>query len=193
MKIEGIITNPVDKVKTPSSKGTTQRESKETSKASFDIKDRYVPAGASSQAGTYTRPVEAKAGSADIQALKEDSDRAYGQLREIVRQMLERQGLTFQDVKNRGQGVRIDAQARAEAQSMIEGDGEYSVETVSDRIVDFAKAISGGDKSKIETLRKAIDRGFEAAAKAFGGELPEISQTTHDRINEKLDAWLQEE
>lgn len=67
-----------------------------------------------------------------------------------------------------------------------------SPEKVSDRIVEFAKAISGGDKSKIDTLRDAIEKGFAEAARVLGGELPEVSQKTYDLVMQKLDTWAQE-
>ena len=79
-------------------------------------------------------------------------------------------------------------QARLEAHELIWPDGILGVEAVSQRIVDFAIAISGGDKSKLDILRKAIDDGFKAAEKILG-ELPEISKETYNRIMEKLDAW----
>ena len=59
--------------------------------------------------------------------------------------------------------------------------------------VDFAKALSGGDKSKIETLRNAFKEGFESAKEAFGGELPEISQQTYDKVMQGFDDWAKEE
>ena len=61
----------------------------------------------------------------------------------------------------------------------------------SDTIVYFAKAISGGNKSKLDKLIAAIDKGFSEAGKALGG-LPEISMKTYDRIMEKLDVWKNE-
>ncbi|QGU00421.1 hypothetical protein SYNTR_1827 [Candidatus Syntrophocurvum alkaliphilum] len=74
---------------------------------------------------------------------------------------------------------------------MIKEGGKLSAEKVSDRIVDFAKAISGGDKDKIELLKDAIKQGFEAASAALGG-LPEVSEQTYDLVMQKLDAWMEE-
>ena len=76
---------------------------------------------------------------------------------------------------------------------MIEDGGPLSPEAVSNRIVDFAKSISGGDKSKLALLRDAIEEGFEQAKEFMGGELPEISDTTYELIQEKLDAWEEEQ
>ncbi|NLY76461.1 MAG: hypothetical protein GX080_00035 [Tissierellia bacterium] len=122
-----------------------------------------------------------------VDKLKKDSERAYSSLRRIVEDLLARQGKAFHLLKE-GDQVIVDEQARLEAQELIGPDGILGIEAVSQRIVDFAIAISGGDKSKLDTLRKAIDDGFKAAEKMLGG-LPEISKETYNRVMEKLDAW----
>lgn len=139
---------------------------------------------------TYQKPTT-KPDMATIERLKEESDRAYGQLRELVRQLLEKQGLTFKDLEGLETTVKIDDETRLKAQELIGEGGPLSPEKVSDRIVEFAIAISGGDKSKIDMLRSAITKGFEKAASILGGQLPEISQRTYELINKKLDAWLE--
>jgi hypothetical protein len=192
MKVHAVNTTPVEKVKLQGSKGVKEREAKDSSKAKIDTTDMYIPSKSDSETAVYTRPVEAKAESSDIQSLRDESNRAFGQLRETVRQLLERQGLAFKDVNGLHLGAKVDAQAKAEAQAMLEEGGAFSAEAVSDKIIDFAKAISGGDKSKIDTLRKAIDRGFKEAGKAWDGDLPEITKQTRKMIDEKLDAWQNE-
>jgi len=49
--------------------------------------------------------------------------------------------------------------------------------------------VSGSDKTKIDALKSAIEQGYKAAEKAFGGELPDISKKTLERTMEKLDQW----
>ncbi|MBQ4099980.1 MAG: hypothetical protein IJC83_00375 [Oscillospiraceae bacterium] len=88
--------------------------------------------------------------------------------------------------------IEIDFKTRETAKASIAEGGEYSVDAVAGRIIDFAKALSGGDKSKIETLKNAFIEGFEQARDAFGGELPEISQQTYDEVMNRFDAWEQE-
>jgi hypothetical protein len=78
------------------------------------------------------------------------------------------------------------------AKEAISEDGEFGVKAVSNRLVDFAIAISGGDKSKLSELVAAIDEGFAAARKALGGELPEICRQTYDETMRKLNAWANE-
>ena len=100
--------------------------------------------------------------------------------------------MTFKDLKADGPDIKINEETRLKAQKSIDEGGELSIENVSDRMVNFAKAISGGDKSKISILRDAIEKGFKEAEEAFGGELPEISYKTLERTMEKLDAWENE-
>ncbi len=152
---------------------------------------------------TYDKPgVNGKT----IQQLKEESDQAYNHLKQIVTEMLKRQGLKFQEIGNTEaedlnavnitiedlKELTVDETAQKEAQAMIDEGGEYSAEIVSDRIVDFAKAISGGDLSKLDILKSAIEKGFEAAEKEFGGELPDISEETYDLTMAKLNQWASE-
>ena len=126
-----------------------------------------------------------------VDKIKKETERAYASLRRIVEDLLNRQRKAFHPLEE-GDEVVVDEQARLEAQELIGPDGILGVEAVSQRIVDFAIAISGGDKSKLDILKKAIDDGFKAADNILG-ELPEISKETYNRIMEKLDAWEREE
>lgn len=145
-------------------------------------KDVYVKSDEAGKKVTYDKP---KVDQATIQKLYEESDKAYSQLKQIVAQMLERQGMTFRDWAK----VEVDETARLEASKLIGEGGELSPEKVSDRIVEFAKALSGGDTGKLDELKKAIDKGFSEAARILGGELPDVSQKTYDLVMEKLDSW----
>jgi hypothetical protein len=87
--------------------------------------------------------------------------------------------------------IDIDDKTIAAANALIAEDGELGVEKTANRIVDFAKALSGGDKSKIEALKNAVLEGFKEAEKVLG-KLPEISQKTYDRVLELFDEWENE-
>lgn len=71
--------------------------------------------------------------------------------------------------------------------------GYWSVENTADRILKFAKALSGEDPEKAEMLKKSFLQGFEEAEKAWGGKLPEISQKTKDAVLEGFDNWIGED
>lgn len=77
----------------------------------------------------------------------------------------------------------------AAAQEQIADGGYYSVDAVAGRIMDMAKALSGGDTSKSELLRNAVIKGFSEAEKAWGGKLPEICQKTYDAVMKAFDEW----
>lgn len=157
-----------------------------------NIQDAYIPSTPNDKKAVYSKPAGA-ANTETIARLKAESERVYGHLKDMVRQMLERQGLTFQDVlamdETERATIKVDEATRTEAAALIGEGGELSPESVSDNIVAFAKALSGEDKSKLSLLRQAIDDGFAEAGKAWGGELPEISQRTYDLVMKKLDAW----
>jgi len=63
------------------------------------------------------------------------------------------------------------------------------VNKTSDRLVSFAMALSGSDPSKADDMIAAVKKGFEAATKAWGGDLPQISKDTLDATIKKLDSW----
>ena len=175
---------------TPADRRTPQNEG--TPPEREEIQDAYIPSNPNEKKAIYSKPANT-ANTQTIARLKAESERVYGHLREMVRQMLERQGLKFQDLLTMGEeeraGIEVDETTRTEAAAMIGEGGELSPENVSDNIVAFAKALSGEDKSKLSLLRNAIEDGFAEAKKAWGGELPEISKKTYDLVMEKLDAW----
>lgn len=129
--------------------------------------------------------------------LRMDLKNNISSFREMVKSMIEKQGLNYNDVlkalKNGEEPViTIDAETKAKATEAISENGYWGVNKTSERMLEFAKTLSGGDPSKIETLREAFKQGFEKAKEAFGGELPEISQKTYDKVMEGFDAWAAE-
>lgn len=135
--------------------------------------------------------------SALIAKMKSDSDSRISQLRGIVEQMMSKQGAAIgkaDDMWSFLAGgnftVSADVKAQAQAQADIAEDGYWGVNQTSDRILDFAKALSGNDKSKAQELADAFKKGFDQATKAWGGKLPDISQQTYDKVLEKFDSWM---
>lgn len=88
--------------------------------------------------------------------------------------------------------VEVDDATRAEAKELVSEDGYFGVKQTSERILDFAKALSGGDASKFETLKKATLDGFKAAEEVWGGEMPQITKDTYDAVMAGFDAWEKE-
>ena len=77
--------------------------------------------------------------------------------------------------------------AKAQAQADIAEDGYWGVEQTSQRIIDFATALTGGDPSKVEEMREAFKKGYAMAEEKWGGELPEISKKTYEAVMKKFD------
>lgn len=135
-----------------------------------------------------------KKNSALIQKLKTDSDARISQLKGIVEQMMQKQGAAIGKADDMWRFLAkgdftVSADVKAQAQADIAEDGYWGVEQTSDRILDFAKALSGGDADKADELLKAFQKGFKQATASWGKELPDISQRTYDAVLKKFDAW----
>ena len=132
-----------------------------------------------------------------VNKLKADADARTAQLRSLVEKLMLGQGNAIGTANDMWSFLRtgnftVDAQTRAQAQADIADDGYWGVNQTSDRIVDFAKALTGGDPEKIEEMREAFKKGFEQAKKTWGGELPDISQRTYEATLKKFDDWAAE-
>ena len=133
--------------------------------------------------------------SALIAKMKADSASRISQLRGIVDQMMSKQGAAIGKADDMwsflaGGNFTVSADVKAQAQADIAEDGYWGVNQTSDRILDFAKALSGNDKSKAQELADAFKKGVDQATKAWGGKLPDISQQTYDKVLEKFDSWM---
>lgn len=129
-----------------------------------------------------------------IQKLKQDSEDRINQLKDIVSQMMTKQGTAIGKADDiwsflASGDFTIDEAAKKKAQEEISEDGYWGVKQTSDRILDFAKALSGNDSSKADLLLDAFKKGFEEATKTWGKDLPDISKQTYDAVIEKFDKW----
>ncbi len=141
--------------------------------------------GAQSPSLLYTRPKGKGPKASEIDTLMAHADKTLAGLRELVRQMLLKQRETSgKPRQDGGELIQTD-----KAGPSLAEDSEFGVKAVSDRIVNFAIAVSGNDPAKLAELKAAIDKGFAAAEKAFGGKLPDICYDTHAEIMRKLDLW----
>jgi hypothetical protein len=77
------------------------------------------------------------------------------------------------------------------ARELIAENGYFGVAQTADRIVTAAVALAGSDPTKLDQIKAGIDKGFDLAAQALGGQLPDISSQTYDAVMKKLDAWAQ--
>lgn len=135
-----------------------------------------------------------KNNSAIVSKLKADAENRMSQMRDLVSKMMSQQGSTIGKADSMWRfladgNFTVSADVKAQAQKDIADDGYWGVEQTSDRIVDFAKALSGGDSEKADKMIEAFKKGFEQATKSWGKTLPDISQRTYDAVLKKLDSW----
>ena len=85
-----------------------------------------------------------------ISRLKADAEARTQQLQQLVQQMISKQGNAYGQANDMWKflasgNFTVDAQTKAQAQADIAEDGYWGVKQTSERIFDFAKALSGGD------------------------------------------------
>jgi hypothetical protein len=115
-------------------------------------------------------------------------DSGFTSLREMLADVLEEQ-LTTTRIASEDASIDFKNLTPAEAQELVSEEGYLGVEQTSDRIVQFALSLIGNDPDLLEEIKASIDKGFEMAASALGGTLPDISMKTYDAVIDKLDAW----
>lgn len=151
---------------------------------------------------TYTRE------SATLSEISKQVEAKLSNLRGIVENLVtmqslktgEGKGLNYDQImekydgklKDFYQNLEVDEPTRLKAQQEISEDGFWGVKQTSERAIEFAKALSGGDPSKVALLRDAIEEGYKAAEKAWGGELPEICKQTQEATLKGLNDWANE-
>jgi hypothetical protein len=77
----------------------------------------------------------------------------------------------------------VDAAAKKQAQEDISENGYWGVTQTSQRLFDFASALAGDDVETMQAMQKAMAKGFQQATKAWGKDLPQISQDTLTAAN----------
>ena len=173
--------------KSKASHNSEQSPVKQENTSSAAVYEKSEPATEVSKK-TYTRD------QITVDRLKAEADRRTQGLRELVKKLLLKQGETFSDetdiYKQLREGkVLVDDETRAQAQKDIAEDGYWGVEQTSDRLVEFAKALSGSDPEKANLMIDAVKKGLGEAKKAWGGNLPDICQRTIDTTIKKLEDW----
>ncbi|MBQ7863110.1 MAG: hypothetical protein IJ420_06685 [Lachnospiraceae bacterium] len=136
----------------------------------------------------------AKYDAATIEKMKAEAELKTAQLRSLVEKMLLKQGQKFTtladafDMIKEGT-IEVDDETAAEAAKEVADDGYWGVEQTSERMFSFAKALAGNDPTKADSMLDALQKGYDEAAKQWGGELPEICQKTLEATKKKLTDW----
>lgn len=158
----------------------TETEGKQT-----EVSAVYEPSAETEKTDTVTTKQKNEA---IISRLKADAEARTQQLQQLVQQMISKQGNAYGQANDMWKFLAsgkftVDAQTKAQAQADIAEDGYWGVKQTSERIFDFAKALSGGDMDKMKEMQAAFEKGFKQATKTWGKELPQISQDTRSAVN----------
>lgn len=173
--------------------GTKTIDKKDEAK-STEKKDEYVKSNTTQK--DSTKQIYKK-NTALVNQLKQDAENRKQQLIALVEKSIGNQGNAYNSLCElftaiKDGKVAVDPAAVEQAKKDVAEDGYWGVKQTSDRFVEFAKALTGGDPSKADKMIEAIEKGFEQATKAWGGKLPDICSETIKVTKEKLTAWKNE-
>ncbi|MCR4625362.1 MAG: hypothetical protein K5795_05265 [Lachnospiraceae bacterium] len=200
MSVNGITTNTGLTTGKTYSSNAKKTDASKTSSSKAD----------NSQAAVYEKSDETVAvksehriDSETIAKLKADAEERTASLKSLVEKMMTKQGQTiaksgvldFENGTNLAEifkNLEVDEETRLQAQKDTAEDGYWGAEQTSERILSFAKALAGDDPKLAQDMLKAIEKGFGEAAKAWGEDLPELSQNTMKLTFEKVNKWIEE-
>lgn len=173
---------------------TATTNTKTYTKSSNDTSTTTDNSGVVYEKGTNTSSKTIYAKEDVVARLKADADSRTAQLKSLVEKMMSQQGVKIGEADDMWKFLAsgdytVTPEVKAQAQADIADDGYWGVEQTSDRIIEFAKALVGDDPDKAESMRTAFEKGFKAATKAWGKDLPDISQKTYDAVMKKFDDW----
>jgi len=165
-----------------------------SSTASYDAAAVYEPSNGVKDAAakkTYTPNTEL------VNKLNAEVEARAEQLRSLVEKMISKQTTAYGNANDiwsilRSGNFTVDPETKAKAQEDISENGYWGVKQTSERILDFATALTGGDPSKLEKMRDAFQKGFKQAEKIWGAALPDISKQTYDAVMKGFDKLAEE-
>ena len=169
---------------------TSQTKAKEAANTT-DVKEEaaavYEPSGKTAETDKVYR-----SNTAMIDKLKAEADARTESLRSLVEKLLGQQATKYGEATDiwsflKSGDYEVDPETKAQAQADIAEDGYWGVEKTSDRIVQFAMALTGGDPDKVDSMIDAFNKGYAQAEETWGGKLPEISQKTYDAVLDKFE------
>lgn len=199
-------TSPAN-VRTNAQEAASQASANAQANASAKENDKNTPSAVvelgenRGQKATYNRPKGLT--SDQIKQLKSSQmNQQTAFLQNMMQGVLQNQGHQFGKATQLNfSGVLVNASAfnlpavgttPEEAAAKIAEGGDYSVDAVATRIFSLAETIANGDPERLQTMRNAVNKGFEQAGLAFKSAtksgLPQICNDTYDEIMKRFDA-----
>ena len=167
---------------------------KKNTEATVDTKAAETAAAEYEKSEISEKKQTVKYDAATIEKMKAEAELKTAQLRSLVEKMLLKQGQKFTTLADafdmiKDGTIEVDDETAAEAAKEVADDGYWGVEQTSERMFSFAKALAGNDPTKADSMLEALQKGYDEAAKQWGGELPEICQKTLEVTKKKLTDW----
>ena len=161
----------------------------------------YDKAATSDKKATYSINKMSKEDRASlVQQLKADQANRQQSLLDIVNKTIGKQAEKFTIASLTGDDdsiwkkfangeFKVDEATRKQAEEDISEDGYWGVKQTSQRLFDFASALAGDDVDKMKEMQAAVEKGFKQATKAWGKDLPSISNDTLSATNKLFDDY----
>ncbi|MBD5550849.1 MAG: hypothetical protein HDQ96_06680 [Lachnospiraceae bacterium] len=133
-----------------------------------------------------------------VARLQSDQEARHNQLMNMVQKLFSNQANTYAQSSDMWKFLAsgkftVDAATKAQAQADIAEDGYYGVKKTSERMFEFAMALTGGDVDKMKEMQSAVEKGYKQAEKTWGGNLPDISKQTLDATNQLFEDYYKEQ
>lgn len=178
------------------SKAPNKADAKADTKTTAEVGAVYEKSSGSadSKAPYSINKMSANDRAALVEQLKADQNKNQQQLANIVSEMLGKQAKTFGQATDMWKFLasgqfEVDEATKAQAQKDIGEDGYWGVKQTSQRLFDFASALAGDDVEKMQKMQSAIEKGYKMATKAWGQDLPDISNDTMAATNQLFEDY----
>ncbi len=187
MSVNGVTSSQAVSAYSAYTSQTKATKAEDTTKTKEEAAAVYEPSKEAAETSkTYTSNTEL------VDKLKSEADARAESLRSLVEKLLGQQATKYGEATDiwsflKSGDYEVDPETKAQAQADIAEDGYWGVEKTSDRIVQFAMALTGGDPDKLDSMIDAFKEGYRQAEETWGGELPEISKNTYDAVLDKFE------
>ena len=132
-----------------------------------------------------------------VKSLKADLDNQMNRFINMMTQTFQKQGMTAKSAEDdsfwrmfASGNLNVDLETKQAAQEAISEDGYWGVKQTSQRIFQMAQALAGDDPEKMKEMQDAVAKGYAAAGKAWGGDLPDIAGQTIDAVNKMFEDYF---
>ena len=181
--------------------GSAVKSAESTASAAGTEAVTYDKSAASEKKATYSINQMSKEDRASlVQQLKDDQLSRQHSVLDIVNKTIGQQASKFTLANLTGDDdsiwkkfangeFKVDEATRKQAQEDISEDGYWGVKQTSQRLFDFASALAGDDVDKMKEMQAAVEKGFKQATKAWGKDLPSISNDTLSATNKLFEDY----